>query len=370
MEKLRYLCGIVNSINHQKENTEENFMKKLLVMMLIGSMMFGISGCSGNAENNNDSKNETVDVTKEDATDATEEKTEKETEKETEEETTTEEETRTEEEKQVTVEELLEIMENTRYTKSVTKFESEASWFLMIDEDAEIFHEVPYEFVNESTECISNGISCIESKKIGTLDTLALKKLYKKVYIDTAKEKGEEWSEEEFEEIYQYILEDIGADAEGKLTEESEKYYEVENGEFNYIIKYNLEEEKWETEKQQIEDKKEDHNNYYNFKEQWFEDVVLTENEEGYIVSSYVDDTQTLYEEFKDSGMEVESGKIKIYFDKNKVFKQFVWEVECKEVSQENINDGDIIFNKATITFVLFDNFDEEIKLPEGVVLD
>ena len=74
-------------------------MKKLLVMMLIGSMIFGIAGCSGN-DNSSDSKNVSVEATKDDETaeEKTEKETEKETEKDTEEETTTKEEMTTEEE--------------------------------------------------------------------------------------------------------------------------------------------------------------------------------------------------------------------------------------------------------------------------------
>ena len=57
-------------------------MKKLFVMMLIGSLIFGITGCFGIRDNNSDSKNESVEATKENV--ATEEKTEKETENEAE----------------------------------------------------------------------------------------------------------------------------------------------------------------------------------------------------------------------------------------------------------------------------------------------
>lgn len=57
-------------------------MKKLLVMMLIGSLLFGITGCFGIGDSNNDSKNEYVEATKENV--ATEEKTEKETDNEAE----------------------------------------------------------------------------------------------------------------------------------------------------------------------------------------------------------------------------------------------------------------------------------------------
>ena len=289
-------------------------MKKKLVMLLIGSMILGMVGCTNKG-------NETIDNNKETIQEPETTETEPETEK-----------------IDATVDELLGNVIFCDFNKTV--YTADGVGKLMF-----IPGKVDFELSYKTVTVYDSEVEYEEFENKFKMDMDAYKEVLSKAYEENFDK------EEEFEDYYAEVVEMLGF-VDGYLTEKCEGYrYFSEDG-WIFAV-YDEEEKRWDCTNE------EDH-----LKDELLviveccKEAEISKTKDGYVLTANVVNDELMEAiGYYARGKEVE---IKLYFDSNKTFMKYI-------ISSENFERLDMVYDSLVLCCEFSNDFEGELVLPSDI---
>lgn len=298
-------------------------MKKKLLMLLIGSMLLGMVGCTNKGDDSNKSTDSTKGTKQEATTEPTVEPTEAPKEK-----------------KEVTVETLLENIRDCEYNEVTFFIDSKGK---TVDE----YGDVDIEIILEVKNVFDGDIAYEEYEYTYIYDMVAFKEMIKKSYEAAG------MPEDEWEEYYELSLEAAGI-VDGRLSRKDKAYRLLEDDTW-YLLEYFDNSDVWYKMEAQENDKGE---KALDFVLECCREAELTEAEDGYILSANVVNND-LMEEIGFYAVDKEL-EVKAFFDTNAIFEKF-------EINIYDVDDEGMLFDTVLVTFEFSNDFDGELTLPSNI---